>query len=179
MPLLPRLPRSAPLVLTLIALGWMAAARPAAADSSIGFGLHSWRTVDDLRSEGFGHLRRSGVSYLLSYQYSLVPLLKVELDGEYFDKGFGGSSHYAIAPQAFVLVGGLVYGGLGIGTIYSKDFANDFSSPFYTARVGVDLHLLPRFRLDVNANYHFHAFNELRGADTGTVTLGAVARIKI
>ena len=160
-------------------LGARALARPAAADSSIGFGLHSWRTVDDLHSEGFSNLRRSGVSYLLSYQYGPVPLLKLELDAEYFDKGFGGSTHYAIAPQAFVLVGGFVYGGLGIGTIYSKDFTNDFSSPFYAARVGVDLHLLPRLRLDVNANYHFHAFNELRGVKTGTVTVGAVARFKI
>jgi hypothetical protein len=176
---MPRMPKSAPLLLMLIALGWAAAARPAAAESSIGFGLHSWRTVDDLHSEGFGNLRRSGVSYLLSYQYSPAPLLKLELDAEYFDKGFGGSSHYAIAPQAFVLVGGFVYGGLGIGTTYSKDFSNDFSSPFYVARVGVDLHLLPRIRLDVNANYHFHAFNELRGVNTGTVTVGAVARFKI
>jgi hypothetical protein len=173
------MPKSAPLLLTLIALGWAAAARPAVADSSIGFGLHSWRTVDDLRSQGFGNLRRSGVSYLLSYQYSPGALLKFELDGEYFDKGFGGSTHYAIAPQAYVLVGGFVYGGVGIGTIYSKDFTNDFSSPFYAARVGLDLHLLPRIRLDVNANYRFHAFNELRGVNTGTVTVGAIARFKI
>ena len=176
---MPRMPKSAPLMLTLIALGWSAAARPAVADSSIGFGLHSWRTVDDLRSQGFGNLRRSGVSYLLSYQYSPGALLKFELDGEYFDKGFGGSTHYAIAPQAYVLVGGFVYGGVGIGTIYSKDFSNDFSSPFYAARVGLDLHLLPRIRLDVNANYRFHAFNELRGVNTGTVTVGAIARFKI
>ena len=167
------------LILMLAVLGWAAAAIPAAADSSIGFGVHSWRTVDDLRSEGFADIRRSGVSYLLSYQYSPGALLKFELDGEYFAKGFGGSTHYAIAPQAFVLVGGFIYGGAGIGTIYSRDFAHDFSSPFYVARVGLNLHLLPRFTLDVNGNYHFHAWNELRGVNTGTVTLGAVARIKI
>ncbi|HVR09183.1 MAG TPA: hypothetical protein VMW75_14125 [Thermoanaerobaculia bacterium] len=167
------------IVLMLATLAWAASPRRAAADSSIGFGLHSWRTVDDLRSEGFGHIRRSGVSYLLSYQYSPGALLKFELDGEYFGQGFGGSTHYAISPQAFVLVGGFVYGGVGIGTIYSKDFANDFSSPFYVARAGINLHLLPRFTLDVNANYHFHAFNELKGVNTGTVTLGAIARIHI
>src|ERR1700694_2954992 len=149
------MPRMA-MLLMLFALSWAAAARPAVADSSIGFGLHSWRTVHDLRSQGFSNLRRSGVSYLRSYQYSPGALLKFELDAEYFDKGFGGSSHYAIAPQAFVLVGGFVYGGLGVGTTYSKDFPNNFSSTFYTARVGLDLHLLPRFSVDVNANYHFH-----------------------
>src|ERR1700688_4400062 len=111
---MPRMPKIAPLLLTLIALISAAAARPAAAESSIGFGLHSWRTVDDLHSEGFGNLRRSGVSYLLSYQYSPAPLLKLELDAEYFDKGFGGSSHYAIAPQAFVLGSSFVLGRIGI-----------------------------------------------------------------
>jgi hypothetical protein len=161
----------------LALLGWAAAARPAAADSSIGLGIHSWRTVDDLRSEGFTNIRRSGLSYLLSYQYNPGALLRFEVDAEYFGKGFGGSTHYAIAPQAFVLVGGFIYGGLGIGTIYSKDFANDFSSPFYTARAGLNLHLLPRLTLDVNGNYHFHAFNELHGVNTGTVTVGAIARI--
>ena len=165
---------------TILALCWAAAARPAvAADSSIGFGIHSWRTVKDLRSEGFEDIRRSGISYLLSYQYHLVPLVKLELDGEYFDKGFGGSTHSAFAPQAFVLVGGFIYGGVGIGTTYSRDFANNFSSPFYAARAGLDLHLVPRFHIDVNANYRFNAFHELQGATTGTVTLGAVARFTL
>jgi len=180
MPKTPTKPKSAALLLiaTLLVLTAGAAARPAAAaDSSIGFGLHAWRTVDDLRSEGFKDIRRSGVSYLLSYQYSPGPLLKLEADAEYFDKGFGGSTHYAIAPQAFVLVGGFIYGGVGIGTTYSKDFTNDFSSPFYAARAGLNLSLLPRLHLDVNANYRFHAFNELKGVKTGTVTLGALARI--
>jgi hypothetical protein len=177
---MPRMAKNAPLIVLMLAvLGWAAAPRQAAADSSIGFGLHSWRTVDDLHSEGFANIRRSGLSYLLSYQYSPGALLKFELDGEYFAKGFGGSTHYAIAPQAFVLVGGFIYGGVGIGTTYSKDFANDFSSPFYVARAGLNLHLLPRFTLDVNANYHFHAFNELKGVNTGTVTVGAIARIHI
>ena len=178
---MPRMVKHAPLMITMMlaVLGWAAIPRPAAADSSIGAGVHSWRTVDDLRSEGFSNIRRSGVSYLVSYQYSPGALLKFELDGEYFAKGFGGSTHYAIAPQAFVLVGGFIYGGVGIGTIYSKDFSNNFSSPFYGARAGLNLHLLPRFTLDVNANYHFHAFNELRGVNTGTVTVGAIARIRI
>ncbi len=165
-----------------LGLAWLAGAGPALADggdSSIGLGVHAWRTVDDLHSEGFGGLRRDGISYLLSYQRGLLPLLKVELDGEYFPRGFGGSTHGAVAPQALVLVGGALYAGVGIGTIYSRDFANDFSHPFYLARVGVDLHLLPRFHLDVNANYHFNAFNELKGASTGTVTLGAIARFRL
>jgi hypothetical protein len=163
--------------LWLAALG--AAARPAAADSSIGLGIHAWRTLDDLRSQGFGGIRRDGLSYLLSYQYRPGALLKIELDGEYFPNGFGGSTHAAFAPQAYLLLGGFIYGGVGIGTTYSSDFSNHFSSPFYAARAGVDLHLVPRLHLDVNANYRFHAWNELKGANTGTITLGAIARLGI
>jgi hypothetical protein len=166
-------------IATLCVLGAAAAARPAAADSSIGFGVHAWRTVDDLESDGFSGIRRDGISYLLSYQYKPGGLLKFELDGEYFPTGFGGSTHYAVSPQGYVLLGGLIYGGVGIGTIFSRDFSNDMSSPYYIARVGVDLHLLPKLDLDVNANYQFKTFNELHGVSTGTVTLGAIARFNL
>jgi hypothetical protein len=175
-----RLLDKTPLALVILSvLLCAAAARPAAADSWVGVGLHSWRTVDDLHDEGFGDIRRSGVSYLVSYQYVPGALLKFEVDGEYFDKGFGGATHAAFSPQAYVLVGGLIYGGVGIGTTFSHDFSNDVSSPFYIARVGVNLHLIPRFSLDINANYHFNAFHELNDASTGTVTLGAAVRFKL
>jgi hypothetical protein len=57
------------LMAALFALGAAATARPAAADSSIGIGVHAWRTVDDLESDGVSGIRRDGLSYLLSYQY--------------------------------------------------------------------------------------------------------------
>ncbi len=172
--------RSAAAAAALLAavLGLLAAARPAAADSWYGLGVHAWRAVDDLESEGFSGVRRDGISYLFSYQYVPGALLKFELDGEYYPKGFGGALHNAVSPEAYVLLGGFLYGGVGIGTTYSRDFSNNFSSPFYAARAGVDLHLLPRFRLDVNANYRFNAWNELKGANTGTITIGAIARFK-
>jgi hypothetical protein len=167
------------LALALALAAGLAGARPAAADSWVGVGLHAWRTVDDLQSDGFSDLRRDGVSYLLSYQYDPGALLKFEVDGEYYPKGFGGATHSAISPEAYVLVGGFFYGGVGIGTLYSSDFANHFSSPFYAARVGLDLHLLPRLKLDLNANYRFNAWSELHGVNTGTVTLGAVGRFRL
>jgi|HubBroStandDraft_3_1064219.scaffolds.fasta_scaffold18337_2 hypothetical protein len=160
-----------------ILLAAAGAAAPAArAETLLGVGVHSWRTVSDVRREGFGNIQRSGLSYLLSYQVHPLPLLRFELDGEYFPKGFGGSTHSAVSPQAFVLVGGFVYGGVGVGTIYSSSFSNHFSQPFYIARAGLSIHPLPRIHLDVNGNYEFHAFNQLRGVNTGTVTLGAMVR---
>lgn len=155
------------------------AVAPARGETLLGVGVHSWRTVSDVRREGFGNIQRSGVSYLLSYQIHPIPLLRFELDGEYFPKGFGGSAHSAISPQAFVLVGSFIYGGLGVGTIYSSSFSNNFSDPFYIARVGLSIHPLPRVHLDVNGNYEFHAFNQLKGVSTGTVTLGALVRFKL
>jgi hypothetical protein len=155
------------------------AAAPAAAQASIGIGVHSWRTVNDIKSEGFSNLRRSGISYLLSYQGHLAPLVRVEVDAELFPKGFGGASKTAVSPQVFLLVGSFVYGGVGIGTIYSSSFNHNFSSPFYIARGGVNLHLLPRFHLDINGNYEFNAFNQLHNVKTGTITLGALARFTL
>ncbi|HVT59600.1 MAG TPA: hypothetical protein VHR45_14505 [Thermoanaerobaculia bacterium] len=163
----------------LAVLGLAMGATPASGESLIGFGVHSWRTVHDLRSEGFTGIKRSGISYLVSYQYNPGWLLKLELDGEYFDKGFGGSTHAAFSPQAYVLLGGFIYGGVGIGTIYSSGFNHSFSNPFYAARAGLNFHLLPRIHLDVNGNYHFKAFNQLKGVNTGTVTVGAAIRVAL
>ncbi|MDP9122757.1 MAG: hypothetical protein M3O15_15535, partial [Acidobacteriota bacterium] len=111
----------------------------------------------------------------------IVPshFFKWEIDAEYFNKGFGGSTRSSVSPQAYLLLGNAIYAGLGVGTTYSSDFKNSFSSPFYAARAGLDLVLLPRFHLDINGNYRFHAFHELHNVSTGTVTLGAVARIAL
>jgi hypothetical protein len=157
----------------------IATASPARAQASIGVGFHSWRTIDDLRSDGFGNLRRSGVSYLASYQAHLIPLLRVEVDGEIFPKGFGGSTNTAVSPQVFILLGGFVYGGVGVGTIYSSSFNHDFSNPFYIGRVGLNIPLVPRLHLDVNANYEVGAFNQLHNVSTGTATVGALVRFTL
>ncbi|HEY0782196.1 MAG TPA: hypothetical protein VGE98_07075, partial [Thermoanaerobaculia bacterium] len=158
----------------VVALGFAAPAH--AADNTLGFGLHYWRAVDDLRSEGFD-VDRSGTSGIVSYQYAPGGLLKIEGDFEYFDKGFGGANKAAYSPQLYLVVGGSLYGALGVGVTYSKGFPHrNFSDPFYAARVGLDFILLPRIHLDVNANYRFNAWNQLKNADTGTVTLGALVR---
>ena len=161
----------------LVALALAAPAR--AADSTIGVGLHYWRAVDDLRSQGFD-IDRSGTSGIVSYQYVPGGLLKLEGDLEYYDKGFGGSTKAAYSPQVYVVVGGSIYAALGVGVIVSRGFADrDVSDPFYAARVGLDMALLPHIHLDVNANYRFNAFNQLKDVDTGTVTLGALVRFRL
>jgi hypothetical protein len=145
-----------------------------AADYSLGLGIHYWRAVDDLG----GSFDNSGVAGMFSYQYIPAGLFKLEGDLEYFPKGFGGADDTAWSPQVYVLLGNRLYAGVGAGVIYSQGFSDEFSDVFYAARVGTDFTLLPRTHLDINANYRFKDWNQIDQADTDTITLGAVLRIR-
>ena len=68
---------------------------------------------------------------------------------------------------------------LGGGIIYSSGFEDDYSDPFYAAKIGWDLTLIPRVHVDINANYRFDAWSELENADTDTITLGALLRFSL
>lgn len=163
----------------VVALGAAWGGSPAAAaEHRIGVGLHYWQTVDDLVA-GAG-IEDDGVSLLVSYQY--VPnrsLLRFELDLEYFDDGFGGSTQSAYAPVAYVVIGDKLYVAAGIGLTFSSGLADDPSDPFYSARFGYQFHLLPGLLLDLNANYRTNAFEQLDNFDTDTITLGVIARVKL
>lgn len=142
----------------------------------LGFGFHWWKTVDDLKDQGFNDIESDGVSQIFSYQYLPGGLIKFEADVEYFKDGFGGATSSAWSPQFFVLVGGFVYGGVGVGVTNSSSIDGNWSDPYYAARAGLDLLLLPKIHLDINANYRFDAWKELDNVDTETLTLGAIAR---
>ncbi|HET9228781.1 MAG TPA: hypothetical protein VFR31_19030 [Thermoanaerobaculia bacterium] len=160
------------LLLTLLTL----IAVPAAADHRIGFGLHHWQTVDDLADEGFEGIDDSGTSGIVSYQYVPAGLLSLELDLEYFADGFGGSTEDAFSPQAYLLIGHGLYGGVGVGVIHSDGETSDM---FYAAKVGFDITILPKLSIDVNANYRFDDWDLLGEAETDTVTLGALVRLRL
>lgn len=146
---------------------------------TIGGGIHYWRTIDNIHDDT--DFKEDGVAYMVSYQYAPWSLLKLELDGEIFPDGFGGSDTTAYAPQAFILLGSTIYVGAGVGITYSSELEDDWSDPFYQLRAGLDLELLPQFHIDVNANYQFfdwkNAEETFKGIDTDTVTLGAMARL--
>jgi len=146
-----------------------------AAEHSLGAGIHYWRTVDELGDASFD---RSGAAGMLSYQYIPAGLLKLEADLEYFPKGFGGADDTAWSPQVYLILGSRLYAGIGAGVIYSSSFDGEFSDLFYAARVGTEFAVLPRVHLDLNANYRFNDWNQLDQADTDTVTLGAVLRVR-
>ena len=156
----------------LIAFG--AASRASAAEHRFGLGELYWRSLDDLSSAG---LKDNGVAPYLTYQYVPEGIFKVELDLEYYRKGFGGSDSAAYSPVAFVLVEFGLYGGLGIGVTVSDGLSNNVSDPFYAARLGYDFQLVPRLHFDVNANYRADTFKGLKGYDQDSLTFGAAARV--
>lgn len=163
------------LAIPFAALALLASRPAAAAEHRLGIGAHYWRTVDQVVDDR-GEIDDSGLSWLVSYQY--VPsLLRFELDLEVFPQGFGGSTDTAYSPQAYVLLGAGLYGGLGVGVTTSNFDGGSVSDPYWAARAGFDRQIVPGVHLDINANYRFHAWSELEGADTDTVTLGAIARV--
>lgn len=151
----------------------------AAAEHRIGFGYHYWKTVDDL--DDFSDIEDDGYATVISYQYLPGGLIRFEFDLEYFPDGFAGSSEKAYSPQAYVMVGRFFYAGVGVGVTQSDGFADgdEWSDPWYAARAGIDMLLLPKLHLDINANYRADAFKELEEADTDALTFGASLRLTL
>ncbi len=153
------------------------AALPArAGEHRIGLGYHYFETIDNIRAPS--DVKDNGQSVVVSYQYLPGGLLRFEGDLEFWNDGYGGSTDRAYAPQAYVLVGRGIYGGVGVGVTKSNGFnGSKWSNPWYAARVGLDLLLLPKIHLDINANYRANAFDQLKGAKSDAITLGASVRV--
>jgi len=144
--------------------------------SRIGAGVHYWKTLDNI---DLSEIDESGVSWIVTYQYGAPSLLKFQADLEIFPEKFAGFGKTALAPQAFVIIGQTIYGGVGIGTYYVDDEFAD--NPFYLLRAGLDLEIVPKIFLDINANYRFeqwgHVHETLEDIDTDVITLGAALRL--
>lgn len=145
-----------------------------AGEARIGLGANYWVTLEDIDSD---NVEKDGFSYLLSYQY-WWDILGIEVDMEVLPDRFGES---ASAPEAYILVGGTIYGGVGMGLVRSDgSFAED---PFYAIRAGLNFELIPSIFFDINANYRFNDTAQLKGEDTNidtdSVFLGAAVRFSL
>ncbi len=164
--------------LLTVSLVLLAAVPAGAADHRFGIGAHFWRTVDDIADDPSG-IEDDGFAWVLSYRYDPEGLINFQVDLEYFDDGFGRGPEEALSPIFYVLVGNKLYGGIGVGVVTTRGIGVDVSDPFFAARVGYEFSLLPNIRLDLNANYRADSFEELDGASTDAITLGAVVRFKL
>lgn len=163
-----------PLVAFAVALPLAPAAE--AGEHRIGFGVHYWQNLDEIADDlPDVDIDEDGLTGVFSYQY-LAGLMRFELAAEYFEAGFQGSEDWAIAPQAYVLVGRGFYGGVGMGITYAEFADGSWSDPYFIAKLGIDLLLLPKIHLDLNADYRFAEWEELGDYDTETITLGATVR---
>jgi hypothetical protein len=143
----------------------------------IGLGAHYWVALDDINVTD---VDEDGLSYYLTYQLCPAGMLKFEFDVEMMPDGYGGSDDDVYAPQAYAILGGGIYAGIGVGTYYTDgDFSSD---PFFALKAGLDLHILPFVHLDINANYRFEDWDDISDVpediSSDTITLGAALRLQ-
>jgi len=145
----------------------------------IGVGTQYWMTIDDIEMD---NVDENGFSYMISYQLRPLWLVKLELDLELLPKYYGGYPSESYAPQAYAVIGGWIYGALGVGIIYSDgEFAD---APFYSLRAGVNFPIpfLSFIYVDVYGNYRFQDWEKTdtlsEELDTDTIMLGAAVRFE-
>lgn len=145
-------------------------------ENQIGIGAQYWRTVNDLHKS----FDRGGVSWMLTYQRTLSRLFALQTDLEWFPSGFGGVDKTIYAPQGFILFGGSLYAGMGIGILYADGHFND--KPYYALRAGFDMEILPTVHLDINFNYQFSEWEKIKTLEedlsSDTIFMGAAVRIE-
>lgn len=141
---------------------------------SFGIGLHYLRSLGDFEDEDLDlGLKNDNFGIIGSYQHNFG-LLTAEGNLEYvFD--YVGSDHDLFEPSAYLLIGGLIYGGAGIGVGHLDDRWLD---PFYALRLGVNIGL-GGLGLDVYTTYKFQNdddLEDLTGDDLDALTFAGVLR---
>ena len=154
-----------------------------AGEHRLGLGLHYWGgSVDDVVDEGVPDVSEDGVGAVVSWQYVADWLVRFEVDLEIHPDGYAGSNDTTVAPSAFLLLGtGTFYAGAGVGVAVASDFEDNVSDPYWTGRVGIDLHPGPRIHVDIHADYRVDAFADLEEVelDGDLWTIGAMVRFTL
>lgn len=160
------------LIAAVAAMPGMSSAGP-----SLGVGLHYLHNVADIDAEETLDLNKDSWGLIGSLQYD-PGLIMFEGQVEYIFN-FLGSDEAMWLPQAWALIGGLVYGGAGIGIGYiDGDFTSD---PFYGLRAGVNLPL-GGVHLDAYGTYQFwndDEWTELTNEDLDSITFATVLRFDL
>lgn len=162
------------LAIALVAAVSLAGIRDANAGFNIGGGLHYLYALGDI-DEDNPDLNKNAFGIIGSVQFA-GPMLKLEGNIEYIFN-YLGSDLAMWEPSAYVLLGGLIYGGAGIG-VSKLDEAENWSDPWYALRGGVNLPL-GGMGLDLYATYRFWSdddLEDLTGDDLDSITFAAVLR---
>ena len=171
------------ILLAAFALCCLMPSQAEAVEQRFGIGVQFFKTVDDIADDvgddSFANIEDDGYALVLSYQRIPTGLFSWEIDVEYYESGFGGSGEESITPLVFLLFGRSFYAGVGAGVTFASDLDDNVSDPFFAARIGYRLDILPFASLDINANYRTGAFEDLGDFDTDATTLGAIVRFRI
>jgi hypothetical protein len=141
-----------------------------ASATSLGVGLHYLHNLGDIKGAGF---EDDSMSMIGSIQSGGT--IKFEADVEYIFN-YLGTDHAMVEPSAWLLIGGLVYGGAGIGIGHTDGEWQD--NPFYAFRGGVNFPL-GSVGLDLFSTYRFQKdehINDLTGESLDSLTFGAMLR---
>ncbi len=157
-----------------VLLGLSLATTAGVARAGLGVGVHYLHNLGDLQANGVEDFSQNSFGLLGSLQFG-AGLIKFEGDVEYiFD--YVGSGNSLTTPSAWALIGGMIYGGAGIGVGYwDGDFMDN---PWYALRGGVNLPL-GKLGLDVYGAYQFWTDDQIKnltGDDLDSVTFAAVLR---
>ena len=139
-----------------------------ATDSQAGFGLglHYLNTLGDIKDAP--EFDSSALGFLGAYSFG-TSLINFEADLEWIPNYAGDFDMWQ--PQAYVFVGGFIYGGVGIGIGYiDGDWQSD---PFYALRAGVKISVL-----DLFVSYRFQTWDieGLDADDLNAITFGALSK---
>jgi hypothetical protein len=141
----------------------------------LGGGIHYLKTLGDIKE--IPEWDSDAIGILASYQYNFS-LIKIEADVEWV-LDFGGTDKSLVQPQAWLIVGNLIYvaGGIG-GSYYDGAW---FDNPFYGLRAGTNLPLLG-LNFDLFASYLFRTsqvFDEIDEEDLDELTFGLIVRFEL
>ena len=140
----------------------------------LGGGIHYLKTLGSIKDHP--EWDSNAIGFLVSYRYKM-PLIKIEADLEWVSD-YGGSDKTLFQPQAWLIVGGLIYGAGGIGGSHIDGGWLD--NPFYGLRLGVDLTLLG-LNFDAFTSYRFQSskvFEEIDQDDLDALTFGLLVRFE-
>lgn len=145
------------------------------ADSSLGLGVRVFRATDDLPHQ----FSETGLGGSISWRTYWTDLVGGQVEMDLYDDGYAGAPQEVVSPQAFLLVGREIYGGVGAGMLFSD---GDFSdSPFLVLRAGYQKALEDWVSLDLNVSYEYAEWDGVNkfdeSADSDMLVFGAGVRM--